>query len=60
VNSAIGPNSHVVISCEGTAEEVIARKLCEADRFIFPRENVIDVTRIRMARGIEEAYLNVE
>lgn len=34
--------------------------LREADRFVFPRENVIDITRVRTARGIEDAFLNVE
>lgn len=49
--------SHPIISCEGTAEEVVVGKLLEADRFIFPQDNVVAVTRKRKAADIQNEFL---
>lgn len=51
---------HAIISCEGTAEQVVAEKLLEADALVVPAENVIGVTRKRSAAGIKEDYLNYD
>lgn len=51
---------HAIISCEGTAEQVVVEKLLEADALIVPAENVIGVTRKRSAAGIKEEYLNYD
>ena len=51
---------HPIISCEGTAEEVIVRKLLEADALVFPRGNLVEVTRKRKSREIQEEFLNYD
>ena len=51
---------HLIISCEGAAEEVIVRKLLLASAFVFPRENVIEITRKRKASEIQDAYLGFD
>jgi hypothetical protein len=52
--------SHPVISCEGTAEQVIIEKLLAADALVFSRDAVLDVTRKRRAADIQEQYLNYD
>lgn len=52
--------SHAIISCEGTVEQVVVKKLLEADALVVPAENVVDVTRKRSAAGIKEEYLNYD
>jgi len=52
--------SHLIVSCEGTAEEVIVRKLLAAHSFVFPSENVIEVTRKRKASDIQDAFLGFD
>lgn len=51
---------HPIFSCEGTGEEVIVRKLIEGDALIFPKDNVVEVTRKRRASDIQDAYLKFE
>lgn len=51
---------HPIISCEGTGEEVLVRKLIEDDALIFSNDEVIEVTRKRKAADIQERYLNYE
>ena len=51
---------HVVISCEGTAEQAIIDKLLEEDALVFPYSHVVDVTRMRKSSDIEEAYLSFD
>jgi hypothetical protein len=51
---------HPIISCEGTAEYVIATMLREADAFVFRASNIIDITRKRKAADIKDAYLNYD
>ena len=43
---------HPVISCEGTAEKVAVDILLEADVLVFPKADVVDVTRLRKASDI--------
>ena len=51
---------HPLISCEGTAEEIIVEKLLEADVMVFSRDDIVEVTRKRSAREIQDAYLNYD
>lgn len=51
---------HPVISCEGTAEQVAVEILLEADALIFPKTDVVDVTRLRAAADIQAEYLNYD
>lgn len=53
-------SSHPIISCEGTGEEVVARKLVEADRLIFPATAVVDITRKRRSADIQSDYLGFQ
>ena len=52
--------SHILISCEGGAEDFIVRMLLDHRRFAFGWDNVIDVTRLRKASDIERQYLGFE
>lgn len=51
---------HALIICEGTAEEVVIKKLIDADALIFPQEDVIEVTRTRKASEIQANYLSYD
>lgn len=51
---------HPVISCEGTAEKVAVDILLEADALVFPKADVVDVTRLRKASDIQDKYLNLD
>ena len=51
---------HPIISCEGTGEEVVIRKLLAADRLVFPATDVVDITRSRKATDIQTDYLGFE
>ncbi|WP_165173466.1 hypothetical protein [Adlercreutzia sp. ZJ242] len=51
---------HPVISCEGTAEQVVVEVLLYADALVFPRADVVDVTRLRKAADIQAEYLNYD
>jgi len=53
-------DTHVILSCEGTAEQVIVEKLVSADVMVFPASNVIDITRTRKASEIQEEFLNFD
>lgn len=52
----IDESSHVVISCEGPCERFVVKKLSDAERFVFPRENIIGIGG-RNARSIESEFL---
>lgn len=58
--SVILANSYVLFVCEGTAEEVIINKLNAASVFDIKPGNLIDITRIRAAKKIEEEFFNVD
>lgn len=51
---------HPVISCEGTAEKVGVDILLDADALVFPKADVVDVTRLRKASDIQDKYLNLD
>lgn len=51
---------HPLISCEGTAEETIVRKLVTADALVFPSESIIEITRKRKAKDIQSEFLNYD
>lgn len=51
---------HPVISCEGTAEKVAVDILLEANALVFPKADVVDVTRLRKASDIQDKYLNLD
>lgn len=51
---------HPVISCEGAAEEIIVNKLASSDKFVFPADNIIDITRKRKATDIQNDYLGYD
>lgn len=51
---------HPIISCEGTAEEIIVRKLLAADALVFPKNDVVEVTRKRKAKDIQSEFLNYD
>ena len=51
---------HLLISCEGSAEEVIINKLIEGRSLVFPKEHVIAVTRKRKAAEIQDEFLNYD
>ena len=53
-------SNHFIVSCEGAAEEVIVRKLLAANAFVFPSQNVIEVTRKRKASVIQDAFLGFD
>ena len=53
-------NHHPIFICEGTGEEVAIRKLLEADRLVFPKAALVEITRTRKAAEIQEQYLNFE
>jgi hypothetical protein len=59
-NSLSLQSFHFIISCEGTAEEVIVRKLLAANAFVFPGSNIIEITRKRKAKEIQDYYLNYD
>lgn len=50
----------VLVSCEGGAEQTVIEILLDAGALCFSRENVIDITGIRTANGIETEYLAVD
>ena len=47
---------HPIILCEGRAEEVIVRKLMDADALVYPTANIVDVTRTRRAADIQDGF----
>lgn len=49
---------HPLVLCEGAAENVIIRKLLEADKLIFPKDNLHDIAHTRSARAVQEKHLN--
>ena len=51
---------HPLIICEGTAEEVITKKLLSADALIFPRDSIVDITRKRKASEIQTDFLSYD
>lgn len=51
---------HPIISCEGTAEQVVVDILLEADALVFSEADVVDVTRLRKASDIQDNYLNLD
>lgn len=51
---------HPLFSCEGAGEEVIISKLVEADALIFPKDDVVDITRKRKSIDIQSEYLGFE
>ncbi|MBR3225699.1 MAG: hypothetical protein IKF78_10320 [Atopobiaceae bacterium] len=51
---------HPIISCEGTGEEVVVKKLVAADALVFPSCDVVDITRKRKAQVIQSDYLGFE
>lgn len=51
---------HPIISCEGTGEEVVVKKLVAADNLIFPATDVVDITRKRKPADIQSDYLGFE
>lgn len=51
---------HPIIVCEGRAEEVIVRKLMDADALVYPTANIVDVTRTRRAADIQDGFLNYD
>lgn len=51
---------HLIISCEGTAEEVVIGKLAAADALIFPSERILEATRKRKPRDIQNEFLNYD
>lgn len=60
MESDLFADSHVFFVCEGTFEEVAICILRDADRLVMTAENVIDITRKRVAADIQGKYLNVE
>lgn len=52
--------SHILISCEGGAEDTIIRMLLSNGCLAFSEDNVIDVTCLRKASDIERQYLGFE
>lgn len=57
----------VLFSCEGTCEEVVLKRLLEADRLVVSMDDVVwdsergtPYTRLRTARDIEQSFLGVE
>ena len=48
---------HPIIVCEGRAEEVIVRKLMDANALVYPTANIVDVTRTRRAADIQDGFL---
>lgn len=52
--------SHILISCEGGAEDAIVRMLLSCQCFAFDVDDVIAVTRLRKAQDIERQYLGFE
>ena len=51
---------HPIISCEGTAEQVIIKKLVAADALIFPAADIVEVTRKRRALDIQADFLGFD
>ena len=51
---------HPLISCEGTAEQVLIEVLSKSDALVFPSSDIVDITRIRKARDIQDEYLNYD
>ena len=51
---------HPIISCEGTAEQVVVEILLEADALVFPKSDVVAVTRLRKAPDIQDKFLNYD
>ena len=51
---------HPIFSCEGTAEQVVVRKLLEADVLVFPAVDVVEVTRKRKASDIQADFLGFD
>ena len=53
-------DSYVLISCEGGAEDTVIHMLLDDDRFIFNKDAVINITRLRKACDIERQFLGFE
>ena len=51
---------HPLISCEGTAEQVLIEVLSKSDALVFLSSDIVDITRIRKARDIQDEYLNYD
>lgn len=51
---------HPLFSCEGTGEEVVISKLVEADALLFPKDDVLGITRKRRSVDIQSEYLGFE
>ena len=51
---------HPLFVCEGTVEQVLITKLLDADALVFPRDNVLDVTRTRRAPDVQDLYLGYD
>lgn len=57
----------VLFSCEGTCEEVLLKRLLDADKLVVGKDEVVrdeerdtPYTRLRSARDIEQVFLGVE
>ena len=53
-------SSWILFSCEGSAEEVIIRKLATAGYLICPDTSIIGITKKRGARDIERSFLDID
>lgn len=51
---------HPLFVCEGTVEQILITKLLDADALVFPRDNVLDVTRTRRAPDVQDLYLGYD
>ncbi|MGN0262624.1 MAG: hypothetical protein ACI4B9_07295 [Eggerthellaceae bacterium] len=51
---------HPIISCEGTAEQIAIETLLSKDALIFPKADVVSVTRTRKAADIQTEFLNYD
>ena len=56
----LGADSHVIIVPEGGFERVAVDILMDANAFVFPADNVIEVSRVRKAVDIQDRYLTTE
>lgn len=60
MNKIIPSECEVLFVCESAAEQVIISKLCNARVIDILPEHIIDITRTRSAKAIEEKYLQVD
>lgn len=57
---ALLPDTHAIIMCEGTAEDVILQKLLAKGRFILPERSILGITKRISAKRVQGRFLDLD